>query len=94
MKITIEELEFPNNIKDKLLKLKDISKLHIDFINGKNVIFNKTNLKIQEPHKIIISNKTSSVILITYDNDDSLYSYDLKKLTLNQISIVITKLLN
>lgn len=94
MKITIKELEFPISIKNKLLKLKDITKLHIDFINGKNIIFNKTNLAIQEPHKIVISNSTSLVIILSYENDEFLYSNDLKRLTLNQVSTIITKLLN
>lgn len=94
MKITIEELEFPINIKNKLLKLKDITKLHIDFINGKNIVFNKTNLKIQEPHKIVISNKTSSVVILSYENDEHLYTTNLNIITSSQVSTVISKLLN
>ncbi len=39
MKVSIEQLEFPSSIKDKILKLKDISKLHIDFIGGKYIHF-------------------------------------------------------
>lgn len=39
MKVSIEQLEFPSSIKDKILKLKDISKLHIDFIGDKYIHF-------------------------------------------------------
>jgi len=94
MKITIEELEFPIHIRTKLMKLKNITKLHIDFINGKNIVFNKTNLAIHEPHKIVISNSTSSVILLTYENNDNLYSSNFKIVSISQISKVITKLLD
>ena len=44
MKVSIEQLEFPSSIKDKILKLKDISKIHADFIGGKYIHFEKTNL--------------------------------------------------
>ena len=39
MKVSIKQLEFSSSIKDKILKLKDISKLHIDFIDGKYIHF-------------------------------------------------------
>lgn len=56
MKITIEPLEFPLSVKEKLMKIPKISKLHIEFVNEKNIHFDKTNLSINEPHKVIISN--------------------------------------
>lgn len=37
MKITIEPLEFPISVKEKLLKIPKISRLHIEFVNGKNI---------------------------------------------------------
>ena len=40
MKITIEPLEFPLYVEEKLLKIPKISKLHIEFINGKKVMKN------------------------------------------------------
>lgn len=39
MKITIEPLEFPLCVKEKLMKIPKISKLHIEFVNGKNIHF-------------------------------------------------------
>ena len=47
MKITIEPLEFPLCVKEKLMKIPKISKLHIEFVNGKNIHFDKINLKIR-----------------------------------------------
>ena len=52
MKITIEHLEFPLSVKEKLMKIPKISKLHIEFVNGKNIHFDKTNLSLNEPHKV------------------------------------------
>jgi len=83
MKMTIEQLEFPMDIKNKILKIKSITKLHTDFIAGKNIIINKTNVAIHEPHKIIISNNNQSIMLINYENDNSIYSNDLS----NQVSL-------
>lgn len=39
MKITIEPLEFPLCVKEKLMKIPKISKLHIEFVNGMNIHF-------------------------------------------------------
>ena len=47
MKITIENLEFTLSVKDKITKIPKISKLHLDFISGKNIHFDKTNLSIK-----------------------------------------------
>lgn len=44
MKITIESLEFPLSVKEKLMKIPKISKLHIEFVNGKNIHFDKTKV--------------------------------------------------
>lgn len=63
MKITIEHLEFPLSVKDKITKIPKISKLHLNFISGKNIHFDKTNLSIKEPHKIITLDKLFNLVL-------------------------------
>lgn len=65
MKITIEQLEFPLCVKEKITKIPKISRLHLEFINGKNIHFDKTNLSIHEPHKInsIIIDKEKYTLL-------------------------------
>ena len=80
MKITIEQLEFPLCVKEKITKIPKISKLHLEFINGKNIHFNKTNLSIHEPHKIIISNNLSCLVLLIFNNDNNIYIKDIKAL--------------
>ncbi len=90
MKITIEPLEFPLCVKEKLMKIPKISKLHIDFVNGNNIHFDKTNLSINEPHKVIISNESSCIILLFYPNDNNFYlKYSLKIITLESIKFLI-----
>ena len=94
MKITIEPLEFPISVKEKLLKIPKISKLHIEFVNGKNIHFDKTNLSINEPHQIIIGNDLSCIILLTYPNDNNFYLKDsLENITLETIKFLILKML-
>ncbi len=93
MKITIEPLEFPLCVKTKITKIPKISKLHLEFINGKNIHFDKTNLSIREPHKIIISNESSCLILINYENDNNLYLKDSQEIiTLSKLSDIILKM--
>ena len=94
MKVSIKQLEFPTSIKDKILKLKDISKLHIDFIGGKYIHFENTNLSIHEPHQIILSNDNSYFVLITYENNSSLYEKTtMQNLTIDTIKFLILKML-
>ena len=89
MKITIENLEFTLSVKDKITKIPKISKLHL----GKNIHFDKTNLYIKEPHKIIISNESSCWILISYENDNNLYVKDSHEIiTLSKLSDLILKM--
>ena len=94
MKITIEQLEFPISVKDKITKIPNISKLDIKFINGKYIHFNDTNISINDPHKIIISNNSYGLILLYYENDNNFYLKDsLKIITLNEIKNIISKII-
>jgi len=38
MKMTIKNLDFPERVKSKIMKIKNISKLHIEFISGNKTI--------------------------------------------------------
>lgn len=93
MKITIEPLEFPLSVKDKITKIPKVSKLHIEFVSGKNIHFDNTNLSISEPHKIIISNNESCLILLSYDNDNNFYLKDsMDIITLSSLSSLVVKM--
>ncbi len=63
MNVSIEFLEFPLCIKNKILRIKNITKLNIEYIAGKNIVFNNSNLGLNEPHKIIISNNIQRIVL-------------------------------
>ena len=94
MKVSIEQLEFPSSIKDKILKLKDISKINTEFISGKYIHFENTNLSIHEPHKIIFSNSDSYFEVINYENNSTLYDKEtMQSVTLEMIKFVILKLM-
>lgn len=88
MNVSIEILEFPLCIKNKILRIKNITKLNIEYIAGKNIVFNHSNLGLNEPHKIIISNNTQRIVLLCYDNDSNLYNED------SSDTITITELTN
>ena len=94
MNVSIEFLEFPLCIKNKILRIKDITKLNIEYIVGKNIVFNHSNLGLKEPHKIIISNNIQSIVLLCYDNDTNLYDEELSRtITINELTNIIEYLL-
>jgi len=73
MKTTIETIEFPCEIKKKLKIKVSMGNLDIKFIDGHLIKFEKTNLIVQEPYKIIVSNKKNTLIALLYDNEDKIY---------------------
>lgn len=94
MNVSIEILEFPLCIKNKILRIKDITKLNIEYVAGKNIVFNHSNLGLNEPHKIIISNNTQSLVFLCYDNDSNLYNeYLSDTITITELSNIIEYLL-
>lgn len=73
--------------------MKDITKLQIDYIAGKYIRFDKTNLALQEPYKIIISNESYCITLVAYEDDTTLYSLDLSRhITSNDLSQIVKTL--
>lgn len=73
MKTTIEELIFPESIKTKLKIKVSWSNLKVEYINGHIIKFNKTNLSIIQPHKIIISNNKATLVALLYEDEEKIY---------------------
>lgn len=73
MKTTIESLDFPSEIKNKLKMKVSTTNLKIEFISGHIIKFDKTNLSVQEPHKIIITNSNNILIALLYDDNEKIY---------------------
>ncbi len=73
MNVSIETLEFPLCIKNKVLRIKDITKLNIEYILGKNIILKNTNLESFKLHKVSID----KLVLLCYDDDTNLYNEEL-----------------
>lgn len=73
MKTTIETLTFPCEIKQKLKMKASFGNLNIKFINGHIIKIDKTNLSIQEPHKIIITNKQNILVAYIYNDSNEIY---------------------
>lgn len=73
MKTTIETIEFPCEIKKKIKMKVSMGNLEAQFIDGHLIKFDKTNLSVQEPHKIIVSNKKNTLVALLYENDDKIY---------------------
>lgn len=94
MNVSIEILEFPLCVKNKILRIKDITKLNIEYITGKNIIFNNSNLGLKEPHKIIISNDKKRIVLLCYDDDINLYNEDLSEIiTISKLTDIVKEIL-
>lgn len=73
MKTGIETLTFSCAIKNKLKIKTSLANLKVEFINGHIFKFNKTNLSVQEPHKIIIKGKSNTLIALIYNDIDKIY---------------------
>jgi len=73
MKTTIETLEFPCEIKKKLKMKVSMRNLEVEFIDGHLIKFDKTNLSVQEPYKIIVNNKHHALIALLYNDEDKIY---------------------
>ena len=56
MKTTIESLDFPSEIKNKLKMKVSTTNLKIEFLSGHIIKIDKTNLSVREPHRIIVNN--------------------------------------
>ena len=94
MNVSIEILEFPLCVKNKILRINDITKLNIEYITGKNIIFNNSNLGLKEPHKIIISNDKKRIVLLCYDDDINLYNEDLSEIiTISKLTDIVREIL-
>ena len=92
--VSIEILEFPLCIKSKISRIKNITKLNIEYIAGKNIVFNNSNLGLKEPHKIIISNNTQGIVLLCYDDDTNLYDENLSRtITITELTNIVEYLL-
>lgn len=73
MKTTIETLEFPCEFKKKLKIKVSMGNLKIEFIDGHLIKFDKTNLSVREPNKIIAANKVNTLIAYFYEDNDKIY---------------------
>lgn len=73
MKTTIEQLTFPCEIKNKIKIKVSQGNLKVEYIDGHLIRFDRTNLIVQEPHKIIVSNKNNTLIALLYENEDKVY---------------------
>lgn len=73
MKTTIESLDFPSEIKNKLKMKVSTTNLKIKYLSGHIIKFDKTNLSVREPHRIIVSNYNKILIALLYDDIDKIY---------------------
>lgn len=73
MKTTIENLEFPSDIKKRLKMKVSTTNLNIEFLSGHIIKFNQTNISVREPHRIIVSNSKNNLIALLYDDIEKVY---------------------
>ena len=67
MKITKQELEFEECLKQRLEFICEFSKVTPTFINGSIRKIERTNISYIEPHRVIIKNNT--FLVFNYSND-------------------------
>lgn len=47
--------------------------LEVEFIDGHLIKFDKTNLSVQEPYKIIVNNRHHTLVALLYNDEDKIY---------------------
>ena len=67
MQIIKEELQFEENLKQRLEFICEFAKVNATFINGSIRKIDKTNISYIEPHRVIIKNIT--FLVFNYSND-------------------------
>ena len=67
MQIIKEELQFEENLKQRLEFICEFAKVNATFINGSIRKIDKTNLSYIEPHRVIVKNIT--LLVFNYSND-------------------------
>lgn len=67
MKIIKHEIQFEENLRQRLEFICEFSKVSPTFVNGSIRKLDKTNLSYIEPHKVIIKNIT--FLVFNYSND-------------------------
>ena len=89
MQIIKKELQFEENLKQRLEFICEFSKVTPTFINGSIRKLEKTNLTYIEPHRVIIKNIT--FLVFNYSND--IYIANLtKKIKLSELEEYLKKL--
>ena len=89
MKIIKEELQFEENLKQRLEFICEFSKVNPTFINGSIRKIAKTNLSYIEPHRVVI--KDITLLVFNYSND--VYISNLtKKIKLSELETYLKSL--
>lgn len=89
MKITKEELQFEESLKQRLEFICEFSKVKPTFINGSIRKVEKTNLSYIEPHRVIV--KDTTFLVFNYSND--VYISNLtEKIKLSELEEYLKKL--
>lgn len=73
MKTTIENPEFPSDIKKRLKMKISRTNLNIEFLSDHIIKFNQINISVRESHRIIISNSKNTIIALLYDDIEKIY---------------------
>ncbi|MBR1416507.1 MAG: hypothetical protein IJ572_01650 [Bacilli bacterium] len=95
MKITIENLIFPCELKNNIKLKSNLSKLDVKYIAGHIIKINNTNLSLNEPHKIIINSNITSLIAYIYDDSSKIYLPTVNAfVSLNKFINIVNSLFN
>ena len=68
MEISLKQIEFPVEIREKLTTWTNTSKTTLTFITGREIRLKQTNLVVESPPKVIFKNN-NQIITAYYEND-------------------------
>ena len=67
MEISLNNLEFPKDLKEKILTWTNTSKIEVTFVTGRKIVLLGTNMVVETPPKILFRYKNKQVVA-HYDN--------------------------
>jgi len=91
MKITEEKLEFPCDLKEKILKRTNTTKIKVEFIIGKNIVFENTNLAITKPNVVVFSNDKQFIEVFNYGTDELFINDYHDSISFNSLINIVNK---
>lgn len=92
MCIISKELVKSEELENRIKMVCNFNNARCDFVQGKILNIDKTNVSFVEPHKINIKIKNKKIMLLYFDKDNLFFNDRSMQITLEQLNILLKEL--